>query len=78
MQINDINSSSELSEKDKEMLLKSVNNIKFMEEQYMQQNITTKNVAKKVKIDSVKAVTEASRKLEHVKNGNEIEEKEKN
>ena len=35
-------------------------------------NITTKNVAKKVKIDSVKAVTEASRKLENVKNGKEI------
>ena len=78
MQINSINSSTELSEEDKSLLIKSLNgNIKNIEEKYLN-NSKTKNIAKKVEVNSVKAVAEVNKKLENVKNGNEIEDKEKN
>ena len=77
MQINSINSSTELSEEDKSLLIKSLNgSIKKLEDSF--NNSKNNNVAEKVKVNSVKAVAEATKKLENVKNGNEIEDKEKN
>ena len=74
MQINNINSASELSEKDKELLLKSISDINCIEEQYSK-SYTTRNITEKVEVNTVKAVSEANKKMKKIK---DIEEKEKN
>ena len=81
-QIKKINLSDEISEETKEMLLNSLNNIdkKYVIEESknkVEKELDKKVIAPKVKINSMKAVAEAQRKLENLEQEHKNEEIEK-